>query len=61
MDRSENEEAFEHARVETRRRLARYDATGEYVADADVQAWLATWGSMNERRQPARVHSVRAP
>jgi predicted transcriptional regulator len=53
------EEEIERARAETRERLARYDATGEYIADEDVQAWLKTWGTRNEQQPPARIRKVR--
>ncbi len=55
----EREEEIERARAETRERLARYDATGEYIADEDVQAWLKTWGTANEQQPPARIRKVR--
>ena len=55
----EREEEIERARAETRERLARYDATGEYVTDEDVQAWLTTWGTPNEQRPPMRIRKVR--
>ena len=50
----EREEEAEQAKAEARARLARYDATGEYVADTDVAAWLKTWGASRERPAPAR-------
>ncbi len=50
----EREVEIERARVDTRERLARYDATGEYIADADVQAWLRTCA----RRPPANATCV---
>jgi predicted transcriptional regulator len=56
----EREEEVERARIETRQRLASYDASGEYIADEDVQAWLATWGSPKEKRPPTRVRRARA-
>ncbi len=55
----EREEEIERARAETRERLARYDATGEYIADEDVQAWLKTWGTASEKQPPARIRKVR--
>ena len=55
----EHEEQVEQARAEARERLARYDATGEYVADVDVQAWLKTWGAPRERSAPTRKRRVR--
>jgi predicted transcriptional regulator len=55
----EREEEIERARAETRERLARYDATGEYVADEDVEAWLETWGTTNEQKPPTRIRKVR--
>ncbi len=54
----EREEEIERARAETRERLARYDATGEYIADEDVQAWLKTWGTPSEQHPPARIRKV---
>jgi predicted transcriptional regulator len=50
----EHEEQVERGKVEARERLARYDATGEFVADQDVEAWLKTWGTPRERPAPAR-------
>ncbi len=55
----ERGEESERARAETRERVARYDATGEYIADEDVQAWLRTWGTPNEQQPPTRVRKVR--
>ncbi len=55
----EREEEIERARAETRERLARYDATGEYIADEDVEAWLKTWGTASEQKTPARIRKVR--
>jgi predicted transcriptional regulator len=55
----EREEEIERARAETRKRLARYDATGEYIADEDVQAWLRTWGAPNEQHPPTRIRKMR--
>ncbi|SRR6266496_743922 len=55
----EREEEAERERAETRERLARYDATGEYIADEDVQAWLKTWGTPHEQQAPTRVRRVR--
>jgi len=55
----EREEEIERARAETRERLARYDATGEYIADEDVEAWLRAWGTPNERQPPTRIRRVR--
>ncbi len=55
----EREEELERARVETRERLARYDATGEYIADEDVEAWLKTWGTPSEQQAPTRIRKVR--
>ena len=56
----EREEQVELGRAEARERLASYDATGEYVADEDVGAWLKTWGSPRERSAPTRTRRVRA-
>lgn len=56
----EREEELERVRAETRERLARYDATGEYVAGEDVEAWLGTWGTPRERQPPTRIRKVRA-
>ncbi|HSN14961.1 MAG TPA: hypothetical protein VLT61_10035 [Anaeromyxobacteraceae bacterium] len=50
----EREEAAERASTEARERLARYDATGAYVADADVESWLESWGTPEERPAPVR-------
>jgi predicted transcriptional regulator len=55
----EREEEIERAREETRERLARYDATGEYIADEDVEAWLKTWGTKSEQPPPVRSRKVR--
>ncbi|MFT3913129.1 MAG: hypothetical protein QM704_03270 [Anaeromyxobacteraceae bacterium] len=55
----EREEEAERSRAETRERLARYDATGEYIADEDVVAWLEGWGTSKERRPPTRTRKVR--
>lgn len=55
----EREEEIERARAETRERLARYDATGEYIADEDVEAWLETWGTRGERQPPTRIRKAR--
>ena len=55
----EREEKIERARAETRERLARYDATGEYIGDEDVQAWLRTWGAPNEQQPPTRIRKLR--
>ena len=55
----EREEKIERARAGTRERLARYDATGAYIGDDDVQAWLRTWGAPNEQRPPTRIRKVR--
>jgi predicted transcriptional regulator len=52
----EREEVIERDRAETRERLARYDATGEYIANEDVQAWLETWGTRSEQQPPTRIH-----
>jgi hypothetical protein len=42
-------------RAETREQLARYDGTGEYIADEDMQAWLRTQGTPSEQRPSTRV------
>ncbi len=55
----EREEEAERERAITRERLARYDATGEYIADEDVQAWLRTWGTSHEQQPPTRTRRVR--
>ncbi len=55
----EREEELERARAQTRARLARYDTTGEYIADEDVEAWLETWGTAGEQRPPTRIRKVR--
>ncbi len=41
----EREEAEQSERAIARERLARYDATGEYVDHEDMMAWLASWGT----------------
>lgn len=51
----EREEQVEQGKVEARERLARYDATGEFVADEDVEGWLKSWGAPRERTAPKRV------
>jgi predicted transcriptional regulator len=55
----EHAEEIERARAETRERLARYDATGEYIADEHVRAWLETWGTRSEQQPPTRVRKTR--
>jgi len=54
----EREEEAEQVKAETRARLARYDATGEYVAEEDVDAWLKTWGTSRERPAPTRTRRL---
>jgi predicted transcriptional regulator len=54
----EHEEQLERGKTEARERLAQYDATGEYLADEDVDAWLATWGKPRERPAPTRKRRV---
>jgi predicted transcriptional regulator len=54
----ELKEENERARAETRERIARYDAAGEYIADEDVQAWLKTWGTPGEQQPPTRIRTV---
>src|SRR3990172_8235774 len=50
------EEEEERERALVRERLARYYATGEYVAQEDVTAWLKSWGTDHELpRPPVRV------
>lgn len=56
----EREEEIERGKFEAREALARYDATGEYVADENVRAWLETWGQTGESKAPARVRRARA-
>jgi len=51
----EREEELERAKAEARARLARYDATGLYVAGEDVDAWLETWGTKGEQPAPTRT------
>jgi len=51
----EREEEAERARVETREAIEQYDATGEYIADEDVDAWLKSWGTKGELPPPTRV------
>jgi predicted transcriptional regulator len=55
----EREEEMERARAETRERLVGYDATGEYIGDEDVQAWLRTWGTPTEQQPPTCIRKVR--
>jgi len=50
----EREEEAERARSEARERLARYDATGEFIAGEEVDRWLETWGRPRERPAPTR-------
>ncbi len=54
----EREEQVERGKVEARERLARYDATGEFVADEDVEGWLKSWGAARERPAPTRRRRV---
>jgi predicted transcriptional regulator len=54
----EREEEVERAKTEARERLARYDATGRYVAGEDVDAWLETWGTSRERPAPTRTRRI---
>lgn len=54
----EREEQAQRANAETRERLDRHDATGAYVADEDVEAWLETWGTSRERSAPTRKRRV---
>ena len=54
----EREEQVEQGKVEARERLARYDATGEFVADEDVESWLKSWGAPRERPAPTRRRRV---
>lgn len=56
----EREEEAERGKVEAREALARYDATGEYIADEDVQAWLETWGTPEEKPAPKRTRRARS-
>lgn len=51
----EAEESAERAKREALERLALFDATGEYVAHEDVDAWLRSWGSANEKPAPTRI------
>src|SRR4030067_149462 len=46
------EEEEERERALVRERLARYDATGEYVAQEDVTAWLKSWGTDHQLPRP---------
>jgi predicted transcriptional regulator len=55
----EREEEVERARIEPRERLARYDATGEYIGGEDVVAWLKTWGTAREKPAPTRIRRNR--
>ena len=54
----EREEEAAQAKAETRARLARYDATGEHIAEEDVDGWLKGWGTSRERPAPARTRRV---
>ena len=49
---------LERANAEARERLARYDATGEHIADEDVDGWLKTWGTPREGPSPTRGRRV---
>ena len=44
----EHEEEAERGRVEALERLARFEESGEAVADRDVDAWLRSWGRKKE-------------
>ena len=48
----EREEEQERRKRESMAALAHYDATGEYVDDADVRAWLKSWGRPDELAPP---------
>jgi len=50
----EVEEAAELATKEAKARAAQFEATGEYVAHEDVDAWLKSWGSKKELPMPTR-------
>ncbi len=54
----EREEEAERMRSEDAERLAEFDATGEYIADEDVDAWLKSWGTKDELPMPTRVRRV---
>ena len=45
----EREEEAEHIRRETLERWAQFEATGETVSHAAVEAWLESWGTDSER------------
>lgn len=56
----EREGEIERASAETRERLARYDTTGEHIANEDVQAWwLKTWGTPNDSSCPLLICEAR--
>ncbi len=44
----------ELATREAQERAARFEATGEYLAHEDVEAWLKSWGSKKELPMPTR-------
>jgi predicted transcriptional regulator len=51
----DREEELEREKAITRERLAHYDATGEYVAGDDVDAWLRSIGASHEKSPPTRL------
>lgn len=50
------EEELEREKAITRERLANYDATGEYIAGDDVDSWLRSVGTPQEKSPPTRLH-----
>jgi predicted transcriptional regulator len=51
----ETEEEAERHNREALESLARFEATGEYIAHEDVDAWLQTWGTDHELPAPTRT------
>ncbi len=48
----EREEEQERRKRASMTALAHYDATGEYVDDAEMRAWLESWGKPDELAPP---------
>ena len=51
----EVEEESERHNQEALESLTRFEATGEYIAHEDVDAWLDTWGTEHELPAPTHV------
>ncbi len=49
----EQEEDAERTKRETVERWERYEATGEYITNAAMKAWLESWGTENDERCPS--------